>query len=306
MASPSTIRVLLLVLASLSMVACESHQDFVGIFTDPRAAGQNLSEASDLYVVAHPDDDLLFMNPDVSGSIDSGRGVVTVFLTAGDDGRDSQYWQQREQGVRAAYAAMAGAANDWHRAQLVVGDKAVWMDTLAGNNRVHLVFFRLPDGHIHGGGSHRYRFASLMHLWKGDRQDITSVDGVNQYTADSLEAALAELMQHEGASFLGVLNARLAEDGATGPRRDHSDHAYSALLALEATKRVAEPIEIRLYRGYDIQNDPPNLSPQEEADKSATFLEYALRDPAICPDVLACKPNAHYRAWLGREYPSAP
>ena len=83
---------------------------------------------NDVYVVAHPDDDLLFMNPDVQTSITNGNNVTVIVLTAGDQ-YDSDfmpkkhercglpahddpelYWRDRERGLLNAYAYMAGQA----------------------------------------------------------------------------------------------------------------------------------------------------------------------------------------------------
>ncbi len=36
-----------------------------------------------LTIVAHPDDDLLFLNPDILRDIEAGRCARTVFVTAG-------------------------------------------------------------------------------------------------------------------------------------------------------------------------------------------------------------------------------
>src|SRR5262245_44884941 len=41
----------------------------------------------DLYVMAHADDSLLFMNPDMQHSIAAGNAVETICTTAGDAGR---------------------------------------------------------------------------------------------------------------------------------------------------------------------------------------------------------------------------
>lgn len=58
-------------------------------------------------------DDLLFLSPDLLHDIQAGRCVRTVYLTAGDAGRGERYWLGREDGVRAAYAQMAGVADRW-------------------------------------------------------------------------------------------------------------------------------------------------------------------------------------------------
>ncbi|MEJ8645510.1 PIG-L family deacetylase [Streptomyces sp. MS1.HAVA.3] len=52
----------------------------------------SVTEGTVLQVVAHPDDDLFFMNPDVSRSISKGVRVATVYLTAGEsDGRNEAH-----------------------------------------------------------------------------------------------------------------------------------------------------------------------------------------------------------------------
>ena len=70
-----------------------------------------------MQVVAHEDDDILFMNPDLSASVSAGTGVVTVYVTAGESNGSltgdprTLYAAQREEGARAAYAAMLKQSN---------------------------------------------------------------------------------------------------------------------------------------------------------------------------------------------------
>lgn len=76
----------------------------------PEAAVRpSVTEGSALQVVAHPDDDLFFMNPDVSRSIAAGIEVTTVYLTSGEaDGRNEAHGSGLEDTAvpadRAAYA----------------------------------------------------------------------------------------------------------------------------------------------------------------------------------------------------------
>src|SRR4051812_26882424 len=86
-------------------------------------------------VVAHEDDDILFMNPDLVGGIRAGAPTTTIFLTAGENAFDGttsgdpaspycpklpddggnhfgqlsrqRYAQCRQRGSQAAYAQMA-------------------------------------------------------------------------------------------------------------------------------------------------------------------------------------------------------
>lgn len=64
-------------------------------------------------LVAHEDDDILFIASPTYTDVAARRCLTTVFLTAGDDGLGASYWQAREDGAMAAYAKMASVANSW-------------------------------------------------------------------------------------------------------------------------------------------------------------------------------------------------
>ena len=85
------------------------------------------SANSRMNVVAHEDDDILFMNPPTSLDVAAGRCLTTVYLTAGDDGLGASYWHGREDGAMAAYATMARVNNAWTttRLQTASGQAAV-------------------------------------------------------------------------------------------------------------------------------------------------------------------------------------
>ncbi|WP_084579434.1 PIG-L family deacetylase [Kutzneria sp. 744] len=175
-------------------------------------------------VVAHEDDDILFMNPDVAGGIRAGVPTATVFLTAGEnafagdpandpddpycpkppnDGGNhlgdlsrERYAQCRQQGVRAAYAQMAGVADVWDGALVdVTGGDFGELYTLRAKPSVKLVFLDLPeDGDAQIGGS-------LYHLYFGDVPNFSTdtlvpTDGVVQRSysynrADTVNALVA-------------------------------------------------------------------------------------------------------------------
>src|SRR5262245_7566617 len=66
---------------------------------DPSAAASALAApcaTSAMAFVAHEDDDLLFLSPDILHAIQAGDTCVrTVYLTAGDAGNDESYWSGR-------------------------------------------------------------------------------------------------------------------------------------------------------------------------------------------------------------------
>ncbi|MEE1783664.1 PIG-L family deacetylase [Streptomyces sp. SP17BM10] len=100
-----------------------------------------------LQIVAHQDDDILFMNPDLARQYSAPS--TTVYLTSGEQATKTEsaclYAQHREEGAREAHARLAGVADDWDFDTLTLGNgKTVELDTLRGTpNPVRLVFFRL-------------------------------------------------------------------------------------------------------------------------------------------------------------------
>ncbi|MBV8761717.1 MAG: PIG-L family deacetylase, partial [Deltaproteobacteria bacterium] len=126
-------------------------------------------QCTDIYIVAHEDDDLLFMNPDIVNSIDAGNHVVAIHLTAGDlrGGQAArlvdhpsaqQYWLDRERGSLNAFAFMAtdeGAtayepgttiSAKWTAQTLdLAGVQLTEYDLVQDAQTVSLVYLRLSD-----------------------------------------------------------------------------------------------------------------------------------------------------------------
>ena len=55
--------------------------------------------------------------------------MLTVYLTAGDNGSGESYWAEREEGIEAAYAQMVGVDNVWTTSTLTVGTHNLVMET---------------------------------------------------------------------------------------------------------------------------------------------------------------------------------
>ena len=70
------------------------------------------AQGPDLNIVAHQDDDILFMNPDVLNAVVAGHHQVTVYITAGNVTEDDQaYAIQREEGAIAGYSKLLQLAD---------------------------------------------------------------------------------------------------------------------------------------------------------------------------------------------------
>jgi LmbE family N-acetylglucosaminyl deacetylase len=247
-----------------------------------------------LNVVAHPDDDLLFLSPDLIHDITRANQVRTVFLTAGDAGLAPSYWQARERGSRAAYAFMAQRRDQWHEVSSGAGNVAA--QALSAAPHVSVVFLRLPDGGA-GEGFARYGGSSLGQVIGRDRA-ITSVDRAVTYTRGRLMSALAGLMNDFAPTLINTLDPRAAEE--------HSDHRATARLvmrAVAAIRPVGRQAPVTRYLGYAGQRLPANLIGAELRLKRAAFERYAAHDPHVCLDGISC-PGGRYQRWLARQYRS--
>jgi hypothetical protein len=122
-----------------------------------------------LNVVAHEDDDLLFLSPPLLQFIERGDSITTLYLTAGDDGLAAAYWQGREQGMTASYASMlGGTAVTWADSSVTpVPGAAALPSTTASRGAIELVFVRLPDGNVDGSGFPSTGNVSLKMLLAG-------------------------------------------------------------------------------------------------------------------------------------------
>ena len=257
------------------------------------------SGAHEVFVVAHQDDDLLFMNPDIARAILDPEPTVTIYLTAGDAGHtDENYYRERERGVMAAYAALANVSDPhWSEQRLRVYGHDVLVRRLAEVD-VSIVFLRLPDGNGNGAGfatGRGTRGGSLAKLWRGGIASLTTVDRTESYTHDELVDTLAELFQRLQATRINAL------DGTGAYGYDHSDHVHAALFTQEASPASAT---LRLYRGYNIRSEAVNLSVEELQAKWAAFSNYVMHDSAVCSPSGQCdaKILEGYAAYAGRQY----
>lgn len=250
----------------------------------------------DMAIVAHPDDDLLFMNPHVADTIADGDPMTTVFVTAGDAGDGSAYWEAREMGAKAAYAQMAGAdPADWvdETVTLDVGGVAweVQSSYLADDPQVRLYFLRTPDG-IDGGGTDTYGFGSLERLLEGDADQITTVDGLVTYTTDDLTQVLGAIMTRHMPDDI------LLQDDSS--EIEHSDHVHTTELAEAALPLYGEDVTVTHFTGYISWAEEENLTPDQVALVTGVFETYAAFDPFVTDDAGALREP--YTDWVLREY----
>lgn len=236
-----------------------------------------------LNIVAHEDDDLLFLSPDLLHAIWARRTVRTIFLTAGDSGFDANYWQSREFGVQAAYAQMCGVANSWTQIDADIPDAPIPIFTLLGHPSVSLAFMRIPDGNVDGSGFSSTHHESLQHLWTGSIATIVTINGASSYSKATLISTLTSLIssfqpdQINTQDYVGTYG-----DG------DHSDHHSVAYFVQAAAQQYTSPHSLIGYENYTTSSRLANVTGVDLIAKQNAFYAYAHYDRAIggVPEIL--------------------
>ncbi|MBB4739556.1 LmbE family N-acetylglucosaminyl deacetylase [Actinoplanes octamycinicus] len=241
-----------------------------------------------LTVVAHEDDDLLFVNPEISDDIAAGRCVTTLYVTSGDAARGPDYWRSRERGEMAAYARMAGRPARWTEQTRLVRGHPVHRATLAGT-RITLLFLRLPD---RVGG---WPDQTLQLLWLDPSVRMYTLDAGHRYTRATLLTVLTAVMVIYQPTVIRTLDFR----GAYGDG-DHDDHHTVAYLTHAAQLRYRTPHRITGHLGYPVARRPANLTAARYRAKLGHFLAYAPHDRVVCQTADRCD-RGGYGAYLRRD-----
>ncbi|MEO8212097.1 MAG: ricin-type beta-trefoil lectin domain protein [Myxococcales bacterium] len=184
-----------------------------------------------LYVVAHPDDELLFMNPDLETDIQSGRPVVTIYVTSGDGGDPNSAWRARETSGMAAHAAMAGVASNWLCGGATYGGKTTTRCTLPARDGLVIVLLRVVDGTVPSTTS---------------TGAIATIDKAATYTPAELMATLAAIQTQVAPVKVGTMDGTLAHGS------DHQDHIAVGVLMFDVARADGVARTLAMYRGYSM------------------------------------------------------
>jgi LmbE family N-acetylglucosaminyl deacetylase len=231
----------------------------------------NSPEVVDVIFVAHQDDWQLFMGDVVAGRIQTGAKVVFIYLTAGDDGRDSLYWTTRERGaLESTRIAAAGPAMD----TIVACSTAQALGhpirkcTIANTESY---FFRLPDGRRDGSGFTRYSNQSLRKLRAKRIISISAVDGSTAYNGWADLATTVTALIGEG-SIDRTVTIHASDPSVVVNPHDHFDHRISGLLVADSRRR--NKWNVAYYAGYALASRAANRSRTQTRQKVALFRAY--------------------------------
>lgn len=226
----------------------------------------------DVIVVAHQDDWQVFMGDVIAGRIKVGDSASFIYLTAGDDGRDSLYWQTRElaslQSTRVATGTRQTNPPLTSCSITQVRGHAIH-ECLTAN--VKSYFLRLPDGKRDGAGFARQNYQSLRKLRGRTIAAIAAVDGSASYSGwEDLTATIGELI--ESGIVSGDITIHTTDPSIAVNPHDHFDHRMTGLLV--ADLRKGRNWKARYYVGYALASRAPNRSADQAREKTAIFLAY--------------------------------
>ncbi|MCX5196946.1 PIG-L family deacetylase [Streptomyces sp. NBC_00249] len=280
---------------------------------EPTAADSKLTTATTadapdpgrvLQIVAHPDDDLYFMNPDLRYSIATGHPVTSVYLTSGEaDGINAgaakeastrpdkpAYAEARQNGIRAAYAKMATGdrSSPWRRSVVpTAGGGHAEVDVLTAKPEVNLVWLQMREA----GNVYQDVPDSLHGLWDGKVPHLESVlasgSPVKQgftYTKDQVVRTIAGVLAHYRPTTIRMQDPTPGRFPDTKRYTDHQDHFYGARFAQMAAAAYAKEVEDRPhfatqnYIGYFNGSLPSALDPGEAKEKLDILDTYAWLD----------------------------
>ncbi|MDX3536204.1 PIG-L family deacetylase, partial [Streptomyces sp. MB09-01] len=299
--------------AAFSMLVLRGNEALDGLAspTDPDSAVSAPAAAADapdpgrvLQIVAHPDDDLYFMNPDLRYSISTGHPVTSVYLTSGEaDGINAgaakeattapdkaAYAEARQNGIRAAYAKMATGdrSSAWKRSVVPTkGGGHAEVDVLVAKPEVNLVWLQLREA----GNVFADVPESLHGLWDGKvaRLDSMLASGspVKQkfsYSKDQVVQTLVGVLEQYKPTTVRSQDPTPGRFPDTKRYTDHQDHFYGARFVQLATAAYAKDVgdrphfAVQNYLGYFNGSLPSALDPDEAKEKLDILDTYAWLD----------------------------
>ncbi|MFI1398792.1 PIG-L family deacetylase [Streptomyces sp. NPDC020681] len=291
----------------------------------PGMAIASTRRAQLMQILAHPDDDLYFMNPDTQRMLAAGVPLVCVYVTAGEhDGKNripgdwdveadkSGYSSARHQGLRQAYASLLGLDRftDWTKGVASLnGEHRAEINTLTnGSRRVELIFLNLP---MHTSR----RYMALPSLWRDRALGLNTVISADSplrrtvsYDHDELIDVLVGLMEQYRPTVIQTLDpdpdiqhsdeATRKRDSEQRGYSDHADHTAVACFSWAAMVRwVAEATEdggevpgfvATSFRGYYNRHWPKNLPPAVLQEKAASLVPYGGDPDWQCGNPAGC------------------
>ncbi|MEU5690955.1 hypothetical protein [Actinosynnema sp. NPDC020468] len=243
-------------------------------------------------IVAHPDDDLIFLNPDIQKTIAAGHPSLTVVTTASEaNGTNNrtreQYAGDQQIGQRKAYALFAGVANQWSRSEHLFGDMTIEVVTLIGAPHVQLAYLNIPDG------NDTLYANAIKKLWTNTTYVSPTivpegglVGDVLYYVKQDVLIVLGGLMDMFAPTTVRLQNT----DRDPRFAGEHEDHIHTALFGAEVAKTYAnkngwKPVNVIHYVDYNSTDWAVNVAGDWYTKKHQGMDLFRSYDPLVDPEI---------------------
>ena len=261
-----------------------------------------------VFVVAHPDDWQLFMNPAAfHGMNEPHEKAVFVHVSAGDAGRGvsgepTPYYLAREEGALRAIRFMANAADA--NAALGADTKPEAVERAGHKVARHTYantvayFFRLHDGLIVNGSDMQVHPQALTRLRTGEAAEANAIDGSARYAGWSELVATLEAVIASELSPGTALNLHIAELDERRNPRDHADHRAVAYAMEEVAARLP-CARVSRHQEYATRDRKPNVT---GVDYLIDVGTWAATASGLSDNHAGSTWEPGHNAWLGRDY----
>lgn len=264
--------------------------------------------AVSIFVVAHPDDWQLFMNPDAFHAMDApNEKAVFVHVSAGDAGQGTggeptPYYLAREEGALRAIRFMANAVNanaalgtDSRPAVVERAGHPVARHTYA--NAI-AYFLRVHDGLELIGTQYQEHPLSLQRLRSGASTETRAIDGSTRYAGWNDFVATLEAVVRSELVPGAALNLHIAELDEKRNPGDHIDHRAVAFAMEEIAARLP-CARVSRHEEYATRNREPNVTGTDYMIDVGTWAATA----SGLSDLHAGSTwEPGHNAWVGRDY----
>lgn len=272
------------------------------------APAQAQAPTLSVFVVAHPDDWQLFMNPAAFHAMQgSNEKAVFIHVSAGDAGRGltgepTPYYLAREEGALRAIRFMANAVDataalgsDTHSEAVARAGHPVARHSYA--NAI-AYFLRIHDGNIVTGNQYQEHPLSLQRLRSGTSPETKAIDDSTRYRGwGDLVATLEAIITSELAPGT-ALNLHIAELDEQRNPGDHPDHRAVAFAMEEVAARLP-CARVSRHEEYATRDRKPNVTGDDYLIDAGTWAATA----SGLSDLHAGSTwEPGHNVWVGRDY----
>jgi LmbE family N-acetylglucosaminyl deacetylase len=264
--------------------------------------------ALSVFVVAHPDDWQLFMNPDAFHAMNEPHEkAVFVHVSAGDAGKvmggePTPYYLAREEGALRAIRFMANAANASAALGTDTRPEAVEraghkMARHAYANAV-AYFLRVHDGNIVNGNDFQQHPLALERLRTGASAETKAIDDSARYTGWADFVATLEAVVTSELAPGTALNLHIAELDEKRNPGDHPDHRAVAFAMEEVAARLP-CARVSRHQEYATRDRRFNV---KGVDYMIDVGTWAATASGLSDSHAGSTWEPGHNAWVGRDY----